>query len=44
MKQGKELRWATSLFDLSRSQTIDNVGQLLWAWFSFLSFPEKIGR
>ena len=21
---------------LSRSQTIDNVGQLLWAWFSFL--------
>jgi len=21
---------------LSRSQTINNVGQLLWAWFSFL--------
>jgi len=21
---------------LSRSQTIDNVGHLLWAWFSFL--------
>ena len=25
---------------LSRSQTIDNVGQLLWAWFSFLRKSE----